>query len=437
MSDADILVIGAGAAGLMAARTLAKAGKKIAVLEARERCGGRIHTLKRSKLLEAVELGAEFVHGDLPFTLNLLNEAGVGYYAGTAEMWQYKNGRFDNEGGFMPDWVLLMDRLGKLQQDISIEDFLQQEFPGDKYHNLKNSVRRFVHGYDTAETAKVSALALQKEWQCEDDDLQYRIKGGYGAIINHLEKEFKKEGGFIHLNSVVKDIHWQPGKVKAITEEGKVYEAEKILIALPLGVLKAMEQEKGAVTFHPKTPEHADAINLMGFGAIIKILLEFDELFWEDKITEALAGKSLKNMGFLISGEEIPTWWTQVPTRSPILTGWLGGPEAMRKKDLPGEEILSQSLRSLSNIFKRSQEELMDKLKSYYITNWTSEPFTRGSYAFDIVGAQASRKILNTPLNDTIFFAGEYLYDGYAMGTVEAAFASGEEVAKRIINFNF
>jgi len=434
MSKADVLIIGAGAAGLMAARILANAGKKVTVLEARDRCGGRIYTLNHDPLFEDVELGAEFVHGDLPLTLKLLNEAGIPYYAAAGEMWQYKNGRFGNEGGFMPDWFLLMARLEKLEHDISIEEFLQTEFAADEYYDLKKAVRRFVHGYDTAETQRVSAFALRKEWTSEDDDSQYRIKGGYGALIGRLEDDFKKAGGVIHFNSAVKDIYWQPGNVKAITDDGTVHEAAQILIAMPLGVLQAAEGAKGAIAFHPPIPEYKDAIKLMGFGAIIKILLEFAEPFWGDELTEALAGRSLKNMGFLLSGEEIPTWWTQAPKHSPVLTGWLGGPPAMEKKDMPAEEILRRSLQALSNIFKRDPEELRDKLVAHYIINWTSEPFTRGSYAYDTMEAPASREVLKAPANNTIFFAGEYLYDGPAMGTVEAALTSGEDAAKRMID---
>ncbi len=418
----------------MAACTLAKAGKKVTVIEARDRCGGRIYTLNSERLFYAMELGAEFVHGNLPLTLKLLNEAGIPYYAATGEMWQYRNGSFGNEGGFMPDWFLLMARLEKLEHDTSIEDFLQTEFPGDEYYDLKKAVRRFVHGYDTAETQRVSAFALRNEWTAEDDDSQYRIKGGYSGIITCLEDDVKRAMGVIHLNAVVKDIHWQPCNVKAVTDNGTVYEAAQVLVAVPLGVLQAADGAKGAIAFYPPIPEQKDAIKLMGFGAIIKILLEFKEPFWEDELSEVLAGKSLKNMGFLLSGEEIPTWWTQVPKHSSVLTGWLGGPPAMEKKDMPTEEILRRSLRSLSNIFKRDPEELKAKLVAHYIVNWTNEPFTRGSYAYDTMEAPASREVLNAPVNNTIFFAGEYLYDGQAMGTVEAALTSGEDVAKRMIN---
>jgi monoamine oxidase len=251
-------------------------------------------------------------------------------------------------------------------------------------------------------------------------------------MIGYLEDECKHAGGVIFLNSIVKEIQWEAGKVKANTDDGMVYEAEKVIIALPLGVLQANKNEKAAITFIPAIPEQTAAFTKIGFGAIIKILLEFDTLFWEDEQTEALAGNSLKNMGFLITDKDIPAWWTQAPEHSPVLTGWLSGPGASKKKDMPDDELLQLSLQTLSNTFKREITELKDKLVSFQIANWTKDPFTLGSYAYDTVATASARKILNEPLVDTLFFAGEYLYEGAVMGTVEAALVSGKTVSELI-----
>ena len=172
----------------------------------------------------------------------------------------------------------------------------------------------------------------------------------------------------------------------------------------------------------------------MGFGAIVKILLEFKNAFWENEEITKLVGDSLKEMSFLLSNEEIPTWWTQYPTHSTVLTGWLGGPPAEKKKNISNEELFHQALQSLSNIFKLSIEELKRNLIAWNISNWTADPFTRGSYAYDTVEAPGAREILSTPINKTIYFAGEYLYDGPAMGTVEAALTSGQNIAKDLFN---
>jgi len=434
MNKADILIIGAGATGLMAGKILTGAGKKVILLEARDRCGGRIHTVNQTASPENIELGAEFIHGDLPVTLNLLKEAGITYRPAHGETWQYKGGRFDNEGRFMENWEPLMEKLKTIGKDISINGFLDKEFAGDEYNGLKNAVRQFAAGYDSADPDKASTFALRNEWLNEEDDAQYRVNGGYGSMVDFLEDKIIRTGGHIFLNSIVTKINWEPGCVKVIVGNGTIYQAGKILIALPLGVLQADKDQPGAIIIDPPIPAQLDAINKMGFGAIIKILLEFDESFWVDNQTEAAAGKNLRNMSFLLSDQEIPTWWTQAPQHSPVLTGWLGGPAAAAKKDVPDDEILQQALQSLSIIFSWDIEELKSRLVASRVMNWTSEPFTRGSYAYDTVNAAMFREILNNPVDNTLFFAGEYLYEGPAMGTVEAALTSGEEVAKTIIN---
>jgi monoamine oxidase len=433
MKNSEVLIIGAGATGLTAAYTLAKAGKKVTILEARNRAGGRIHTLNNNSFFKHAELGAEFVHGNLPVTLKLFKEGEIKYHSASGEMWHYNNGRFTKGFEQADNWELLIQKLNELEQDISIGDFLEQQFNDEKYSKLKKLVNKFVSGYDTADPFKVSAFALHKEWQSEDEDTQYRVDGGYGKMINYLANESKANGAQLFLNSVVKDIHWEHNQVEAITADKVSYKANKVIIALPLGVLQADTSEEGAITFSPSVPQYNQAIQQMGFGAIIKILLAFKNAFWEDEETAILAGSSLKEMGFLLSDEEIPTWWTQYPEHSNVLTGWLGGPPAEKKIDLSNEELLQQGIQSLSNIFKRNIEELKDNLIVWNVVNWTADLFTRGSYAYDTIAAPGARKILNGPINNTIYFAGEYLYDGPAMGTVEAALTSGEEIAKGII----
>lgn len=433
MKNSEILIIGAGAAGLMAAYTLAKAGKKVIILEARNRIGGRIHTLNNTSFFKQAELGAEFVHGNLPVTLKLFKEAGIKCHPSSGEMWHYNNGRFTKGFEQADNWELLIQKLNELEQDTSIGDFLQKQFSDEKYSKLRKWVNKFVSGYDTADPFKVSAFALRREWQSEDEDTQYRVDGGYGKVISYLANESKANGSQLFLNSVVKDIHWEHNQVEAITADKVSYKANKVIIALPLGVLQADTSEEGAITFSPSVPQYNHAIQQMGFGAIIKILLAFKNTFWENEETAKLAGSSLKEMGFLLSDEEIPTWWTQYPEHSNVLTGWLGGPPAEKKIDLSNEELLQQGIQSLSNIFKRNIEELKDNLIAWNVVNWTADPFTCGSYAYDTIAAPGARKILNAPINNTIYFAGEYLYDGPAMGTVEAALTSGEEVAKALL----
>jgi monoamine oxidase len=421
-----ILVIGAGAAGLVAARALAKAGKKVIVLEARNYIGGRIHTLYGSSFFDKAELGAEFIHGDLPVTLNLLKQAGIASQTISLQMWRYRDGKFKHEEEQVEGWDEVMQKLADLKTDMPIATFMQQNFGDKKYSEVTKSVLQFVAGYDTADPAKASAFALRKEWQSEDDDAQHRIPGGYCSLISYLANDCKKHGGIIELNAIVKDIYWENRQVRAVTADGTEYTAGQAIIALPLGVLQLQENRQGAIHFHPPIPKQTEAIGKIGFGAIIKILLQFDAPFWED---EQYGG--IKDPAFLFTEEKIPTWWTQ-NAGSPLLTGWLGGGAAIELKGATNEEIWQLAMQSLANVFKLNENELKGRLITWRVANWTADPFTHGSYAYDMVGSDEARKVLNQPVDGTLYFTGEYLYDGPAMGTVEAALDSGLKVAGNI-----
>lgn len=424
----NVIIIGAGAAGLMAARLLAKAGKQVVVLEARNRTGGRIHSIDDASFFKGAELGAEFVHGDLPVTLALLDEAGIGHRHAGGDMWHYKNGRFSEDDEQMEGWDDLMKNLIKLRQDISISDFLNKYFPGEKYQPLKKSVLRFVAGYDTADPDKASAFALREEWMNEDDGAQHRVDGGYCRMISYLSNEIKSAGGKIYLNNPVKEIDWTSKPVKVITQTGEIYEADKVLVALPLGILQLSAQDSGHINFSPSINTHTDALQQIGFGAIIKILFRFDQPFWKQ-----IDGQDLKDMAFLLTEEKVPTWWTQTPEDEPVLTGWLGGGPAKAVEHASEEELFDMAIASLSNIFKIDVAELKDRLIARYIVNWTADPYTRGSYAYDTVTSAQARAVLSSPAGETIYFAGEYLYQGPSMGTVEAALTSGKNAAESIL----
>lgn len=421
MNSADVIIIGAGAAGLMAAYQLAKSGKQVIVLEARDRVGGRIHTISSGNL--SVELGAEFVHGDLPVTLELLKEAGILYEEADGEMWRFQNGGIVKDTEQTEGWDELMDRLEELQEDTSIQQFLDKYFAGEKYASLRKSVLRFVAGYDSADPDRASAFALREEWQSEDDDAQHRITGGYGQMAEYLAKCIRQNGGRIILNSIVEKVEYRK-PVRVTTRSGEVFAAQKTIIALPLGVLQSDQ-----ISFLPANPELNHAFGQLGFGSIIKVLFVFKEPFWETAYdTDA------KDLGFLFSEEKIPTWWTQAPEHLPLLTGWLGGPEAKKLKDASAEELMQTAITSLCNIFGLSEQDLEDQLVDRHIINWTADPFTLGSYAYDTVDAHSVRQIFAEPVNDNLYFAGEYLYEGPAMGTVEAALSSGKSVAQKLID---
>ncbi len=282
MNKFDVLIIGAGATGLMAAREMSKVGLKVQILEARNRIGGRIFTLTSGES-EPLELGAEFIHGQLPVTLQVLKEAGISYTEMEGKTFRIKSGKLKKDVDSMDDWSSFIKTLKKLDHDMSIRQFLDQYFPEEKYEELRNSVRGFVEGYNAADVNDASAFALREEWSNEEEWTNFRINSGHSSVIEFLFNDFKEAGGIINLDTIVKEIIWKHRQVEVVTADGKTYESQQILITVPVSVLRASPYSKAGIAFNPEIPLKIKASHLIGFGSVIKILLQFSEPFWNHK----------------------------------------------------------------------------------------------------------------------------------------------------------
>jgi monoamine oxidase len=267
-----------------------------------------------------------------------------------------------------------------------------------------------------------------------EDGQQYRPLGGYGKMVNYLAECSRKSGALIQLATIVKEIRWSKGQVEVFDEAGRSYTARKAIITVPVGVWTAEENAKGTVQYAPSLPHKVQAAKQMGFGSVIKVLLQFKDAFWEDEAVEKKCNANTGNFHMAISDMPVPTWWSQLPNRSTLLTGWLSGPQATHMKNDDDEAILLKALLSVSGIFKIDVVSLREKLQWWRVFNWTADPFTRGSYSYSTLYTTNARSVLAEPVENTLFFAGEALYEGPEMGTVEAALNSGMKVSGRIMS---
>ena len=416
-----VIIIGAGASGLMAAATLLEQNHVVTMVEARDRIGGRIHT-GFGKFSLPVEAGAEFMHGQQPLTKKLADEAGCDLILLSGNRFRLSDGVLKKGDFFDEHWEDLTHELERLQQDTDLASFLGQHFNDDKYKDLRKNVQAFVEGYDAADLHRVSAMALGEEWSESDDEHQYHIQGGYGKLMLHLEKKVESLGGTLSLSSPVSRIDWSPGKVKVHTDK-QVLEGNKLIITVPLGVL-----QRGTITFNPALPAHEDAFSKMGFGGVIKFFLEFRTAFWEDRIA-----RPFKDAAFIFSDAAVPTWWSQLPDRTPLLTGWLGGP-ATRNINHEPEALYDKAIQSLQYIFQTGASAIQDQIRHWHVADWSGDPYAYGAYAYPTVEGRKSNEFISQPVRETIYFAGEAFYNGPAMGTVEAALVSGKAVAEELIH---
>ncbi len=420
----DVLIIGAGAAGLLAARELAAAGRRVCLVEARDRVGGRVHTLLPPGFTQAIEAGAEFLHGEVPLTRSLLREAGIAWQAADGHTYQVQSGQLQADADYFEQLPLLLQKLQGLTADMPLAKFLTQELPGDEHAALWTFATQFAEGYDAADAQRVSAWALRDEWAAGGADDSPRPVGGYGPLLHWLAARAQAAGVTLHLATPIQEISWQPGSVLARAASGAVYRARQVLCTVPLGVWQLAAGQPGYFHFEPEIPAHRAAAAQLGYGSVIKIILEFQTSFWHDRLPE---------LEFLLSDAPVPTWWSQLPAATPQLTGWLAGPAARHLRDAPAETVLRQALESLSYLLATPLAALQAQLRAHYVHNWGSESYAHGAYSYPTVGAPAARATLAAPVADTLFFAGEGVYEGPYGGTVEAALVSGQTAARTLL----
>lgn len=423
MDNYDVLVIGAGAAGLMAALELAMAGRKTAILEARGRIGGRIYTVDDLRFAMPVELGAEFVHGKLELTNMLLGKAGIKQTPVSGDVWRHANGSL-SQGDFIEDYSVLEKKFKELKEDMPVSVFFERHLQGDEYAELRDSLEKYVAGYYAAELSRASTFALRDELQ-QGGDEQFRVEGGYGRLLQYFARELEEKQCALILSSPVSEIRWQRGRVEAVCGS-RIFHASKAIITVPLGVL---QQEK--IAFSPALPAQMQAFKKLGYGPATRIILQFQTPFWKQE--EFTGEKKLRSMGFLFSGEPVPTWWTQHPNNAAVLTGWLGGPYAERLKHTSPEELLHLSLSSLATIFGLEKSGVERLLSASRISDWLLDPYACGAYSYETVSGSQTREELRQPIANTLYFAGEGLHSGTEIGTVEAALLNGRETAVRVI----
>src|SRR5438552_4516636 len=439
----DVLVLGAGAAGLAAARDLSHAGLHVTVIEARPRVGGRVFTVHDPRSPVPLELGAEFIHGESAETLPLARAAGLAVLELPVSHDFASAGRFKPMGEFgrLVDRMNhdLARRLAARGKDFPVSEYLDSRRVPAASRGL---LRDFVQGFYAAHPDRLSAqsLAVETTEGDEEDEVegkQFRIANGGDALMKWLRDGLDPERTEVRLSTVAEAVEWKRGTVNVVCRGGDraplpPLSARTALITLPLAVLKA-----GVVRFDPALPAKQRALAGLEMGQVFKIVLRFREAFWEKpeflKERRAQAGSNGSGLTFLHAhGAEVPTWWTSLPVRSPVLTGYVG---AVAAEQLLAEEPpsrLERSLVALSEVLAVPRRDLEQQLDASARHDWRADPFARGAYSYIGVGGNNAPRALARPVDGTLFFAGEAT-DGAQIGTVAGALSSGRRAAREVL----
>lgn len=430
----ETVIIGAGAAGLAAAAQLVESGaRSVAVLEARDRIGGRIWTVHESGLAAPVELGAEFIHGRVPATFEALNRAGLSAIDARAIHWmQSGSGLRRMDDALFKEIQRALARSGVSRgKDYSFAEFLSRS----KRYGLSPTGRRFaqtmVEGFDAADPARVSAQSIADEWRSGGaaDSPQFRPLGGYAALMDSLARRIQGKAQ-LRLRSVVERIEWQRGRVEISgTFIGAPFTltADHVIVTLPLGVLL----QGASVVFAPALDSKARALRSLASGPVMKVCLRFSAPFWETLADGKYADASF----FHLPGASFPTFWTTLPLRSSLVVAWVGGPRAAELSALTPEAVVADAISSLQatlGLKGAAKRRLLDAVEETWYHDWQTDPFARGAYSYVLTGGKNARRALAKPIDNTLFFAGEATDATGEAGTVAGALLSGIRAAREV-----
>jgi monoamine oxidase len=422
-ADLDTVVVGAGMAGLTAARTLAEAGVRVAVIEARSRIGGRILTYRSRG--HTFELGAEFIHGRPPELWALILEAGFDPYERDGSQACFEDGMLRLCSPQEHAFSLLEDLENPPEPDLSFTEYLSRLQASD---SERSSLLNFVEGFNAADASQISAVSLGVQQQAEgseEGDRVFYLSGGYDRIAEYLAGRIVDYGGSIRLNSPVRKIQWTPSAVEIIDDK-QTFSASKVIITVPLGVLQA-----GNLVIDPYPESIFKAASQLRMGHVTRFTLLFREPFW----TKLPRSSPMEDLSFLFSFDDAPpVWWTTHPQPTALLTGWVGGPRSEGLAGLSSDDLADRACSTLARIFSLEVTQVRQLLLECHAHDWRNDPFSLGAYSYVATGGIEASLHLSRPVADTLFFAGEHTDTTGAWGTVHAAMRSGLRAAQQILD---
>lgn len=445
LNNRTVTVIGAGLAGLSAAYDLYRAGWEVTVLEARDRVGGRVHSLRHFSNGLVAEAGGEFIEASHTRMLAFAGQFNLPL--GRVGSWQGQNAdwaSFDGKAGPMSNveiwganlheevekiWLALAE-LGELVPDPTRPqtargaDYLDTKSTADWINSLdahplaKKDFIQHIRAEYTCEPERHSMLDLARNvsmyYTTLERNTNYRVVGGNDLIPRSLAKALPD----VRLHAPVTSIRVLPDEVVVTYRQGESYltvSSAFAVLALPLTTARLIE-------FNPPLPlAHRKMVNEISYGAVTKVLIEYRKRFWNEKGWN----------GRLATDAQIGFTWhatSHVEDERGILTVYTGGEPGAKFAALSDEERIRVAVSEIEKLFPRSS----DLIACTATVAWPNEPYTRGSYAAFAPGeVTAHWKTLFEPAG-RLFFAGEHATP--IQGFMEGAVESGQRAARVILS---
>lgn len=428
MEQVDTVIVGAGVAGLTAARLLQDAGRTVVVLEARDRIGGRVHTDRTDGI---VDLGASWIHGvdgspvaaaaeafgmrTVEFTVGgfQVDSRPIAYHGPdgrplSAEETRAFAADVHAVDAVLPD-IIAASRPTASYRDVTDEALSRQGWSAERKQRVREYLEHRAEEQYGAWIEDLAAHGLDDD-AIEGDEVVF--PDGYGVLPERLA-----EGLDIRLEHLVTRVDWSDDGVWVRTSHGD-FSGDTTVITVPVGVLQAGTME----IVPPLPPVNAEALGRLRMNAFEKVFLRFPTRFWEDGVY------ALRQQG-----PEARWWhsWYDLTALhdEPLLLTFAAGPAAAATRDWSDAEVQASIMAQLRRLYGDGIPDPIGMRR----TAWQDDPFAHGSYAYMTVGSTtADHDDLATPVGGVLHLAGEATWTDDP-ATVPAALFSGHRAAERIL----
>jgi len=406
-STVDVAIIGAGAAGLGAAHALKRSGLSTLVLEARDRVGGRGHTIMAAQDI-AFDLGCGWLHSadknsfvEIAEHLNFKVDKALPPWRERAYGNAFPQEQRDDFIRAIDEFYERVEEEAKRADGHDIPANLCLE-PGNRWNPMIDAISTYING---CELDQVSLLDLEAY---EDTNINWRARRGYGALMAAYGVSCE-----IALNTQVSLIDHSGKRVRIQTSQGTLT-ANKVIITVPTNLIA-----DEALRFHPALPAKVDAARGLPLGLADKVMLALDQ---PDALPKDgnLRGATMRTaMGS----------YHLRPFGQPCIEGFFGGRFAQELEDAGNGALAAQAI---DEIVALLGSDYRRKLKLLSESRWAHDPFARGSYSHALPGHAGDRAVLAAPIDGRLFFAGEATSPNF-FSTAHGARDSGERAVGEVV----